>query len=172
MPKSTLKRSLVCVIFPMIIACYELKAEEEHFRTNSIKLTSKLAKESIPSETAMVMAGVGIDFPVLLQHCLSGDIRAVRLLFWTSSNVGLDGAASEGFGYYLIAVGEKIGDEKLLQAVTNLNRETLESIKFYMLDEYGYSIPKEGSKVKAELNISKLFPTTWKHIKKMENKAQ
>ena len=97
MSKVNLNLTSLFAIFSTIILCSGLKAEEEHFRTGSVKLTSKLALESIPSDTAIVMAGSGIDFPVLLQQALEGNVKAVRLLFWTSANVGLDGAAADGF---------------------------------------------------------------------------
>jgi len=137
---------------------------EEHFRTGSVEITSELAKDSIQSETSLMMSMSGIDFAVLLQQATEGNINAVRLLLWSSANVGLDGAASDGFGYYIVTVGKAVGDEKLLQALTNLDKETLDTIKFFILDEYGYSLPKDDAKSIAISKASETFPRSWKHL--------
>ena len=81
----SISTALSCVFF-----CSSLQAEEAHFRTATVKLTSKIAIDSAPSETAQVMTAAGIDFPILLQQAVNGSEAAVKLLFWSSSNVDLD----------------------------------------------------------------------------------
>ena len=111
----SLSTALSCVFFGS-----SLQAEEAHFRTATVKLTSKIAIDSAPSETAQVMTAAGIDFPILLQQAVNGSEAAVKLLFWSSSNVDLDGAAADGFGYYLLEVAEKIGDAKLSKILSSI----------------------------------------------------
>ena len=158
--KLSLTVTLVCVL-----SISYINAEEAPFRTGKVKLTSKIAKDSFPSEISQVMAGVGIDFPVIVQQALSGSESAVKLLFWSSSNVGLDGAAADSFGYYLLEVAEKIGDAKLSEILSSIkDPETLETIRFFLLDESGFFLAEKGAKEKAITKVTKLLPKTWKHL--------
>jgi len=144
------------------LAVNSLNAEEQHDRTATIKITHKLAKETIHGETGYQMSNAGIDFPVLLQRSLDGDANAIKLLFWASNNIGLDGAAADGYGYYLLKVAKKIGDAKLSRILSSLKEpETLETIKFYLLDSTGFNTPKEGAKEKSVTMVKKLLPKTW-----------
>jgi len=156
----SLSTTLGCLFFSN-----PLQAEEANLRTATVKLTSKIALDSSPSETAQVMTAAGIDFPILLQQAMNGSEAAVKLLFWSSSNVGLDGAAADGFGYYLLEVAEKIGDAKLSKALSSIkDPETLETIRFFLLDESGFNVPEKGAKEKAITEVTKLLPETWKRL--------
>lgn len=143
----------------------QLKAEEGNFRPSGVKLTSKIAIDSIRGETAAMMTEAGIDFPVLMQHALDGREVAVRLLFWASNNVGLDGAGADGFGHYLLPVAQKTGDAKLVKILSSIKDSgTLETIRFFLLDELGFGVPEAGADKKAVAAIKKLLPETWKHL--------
>ncbi|MEM6912215.1 MAG: hypothetical protein AAF555_11635 [Verrucomicrobiota bacterium] len=165
MPDTIMKTMSLYISLGCIVVGSQLQAEEPHFRTASVKLTSEIAKGSIRGETAIQMAAAGIDFPVLLQRAIEGDRAAVKLLFWSSANIGLDGGAADGFGSYLLDVAEKIGDAKLSQILSSIkDPETLETIRFFLLDESGFSIPEEGSSEKAITAVSELLPKTWVHL--------
>ena len=165
-PNALIKSLSLLITFSCLFFNSRLKGEEAHFRTATIKLTSKIAIDSTPSETAQVMAGAGIDFPVLLQQAVNGSEPAVKLLLWTSSNVGLDGAAADGFGYYLLEIAKKIGDAKFSKVLSSIkNPETLETIRLFLLDELGFFAPENGSRKKATIRVKKLLPKTWVYLK-------
>ena len=163
------KPTSLLVFFLSLSFSSQLQAEEEHFRTATIELTSKIALETIPSETSQVMAAAGIDFPVLIQRAFDQDPAAIKLLFWSSANTGLDGAAADGFGYYLLEIAKKVGDVKLSKILSSIkDSETLQTIKFYLLDESGFNGHQEGSDVSAIATVTKLLPKTWAHLNTAE----
>lgn len=137
-------------------------AEDTVNRTADIKVTHQIAKDSVGGNVCTTMAGMGIDFPILLQRALDGEDRAIRLLIWAGEHAGLDGAASEGYSYAMIEAAKKIGDVRLAAAVKVLKMESFENTKMFFQFEFGSG----NDEAAATAEIKKLFPTFWHLITK------
>lgn len=134
-----------------------ISAEDTANRTADIKLTHQIAKDSVGGDVCTTMAGIGIDFPVLLQRALDGEDKAVCLLIWAGEHAGLDGAASEGYSFAMVEAAKKIGDVRMAAAVKALKMETFANTKMYFQFEFGSG----NDEAAAIAEIKKLFPTFW-----------
>ena len=140
------------------------KAENQEYRTATVKLTHQLAIDSAAyDDLCGQMADIGIDYPVLLQRALDGKDAAIRLLVWAGENAHLDGAASEGYSYTMVKAARRIGDAKLASAAEVLGAQSFSTIQMYFRFEFGFF---DGDEATATKEIRKLFPKFWHQITK------
>lgn len=160
--RMTILRNIVSG-FLVVISTFPLTSCSHHdpLRPHQIPITSPLAKDSIAGDTSIIMARSGIDFPVLLQAASTGQPEALRLVFWCSHNIGLDGAGADGYGTYLL----KVGDQKVFNAIRDLDRKTLGSIKSHLLNACGFHSPDQEVRARAEPKLKELFPKSWERIR-------
>ena len=145
-------------LLTLAIACCRLIGSDvnaEDYRTAKVKLTHKMAIESVRySDLCATMSDVGIDFPVLLQRSLDGENSAIKLLIWTGENVNLDGAASEGYSFTLVRAAKKIGDNKMAMAAKSLKMTSFKNTQMFFQFEFGL----DNDKAAAIVEIKKVFP--------------
>jgi hypothetical protein len=151
--------------FPFAGMC---PAEERGERTSGVVLTHELAKEAVgDSDLNAMAAGIGIDYPVLLQRAMEGKRGAVFLLLWMAGNAGLDGAGAEGYSYTVVRAAKVIGDKALSEAARALDAAASEAVGDAFLFEYGGSDEPEAAVGK----VRKEFPKLWAALSKAKGEA-
>ena len=122
----------------LLISASILSADEIESRTQSPKITHKIAQETagLGDLNAMTSA-VGIDFPVLIDRALDRKEGSVFLLLWLAANAPLDGAGSEGYTHTLVRVAREIGDKAVAEATGKLDKTSLAPLRDSFLFEYG-----------------------------------
>lgn len=143
-------------------------AEERGARTSGVVLTYKLARDAVgDSDLNAMAAGIGIDYPVLLQCAMEGKRGAVFLLLWMAANAGLDGAGAEGYSYTMVRAAKIIGDKDLCEAARALDAVASAAVRDAFLFEYGGTDEPDA----ALREVRKNFPRLWAALLKTKGEA-
>lgn len=129
-------------------------------RTADVKLTHEFAKRVALDhhDTCRRMANSGIDYPVLIQRALDGDLNAIRLFLFRHEVFRVDGAVAASYSQTRFKLAMLVGDEKLTSALQTTAKHDYPLLRRSFL---GWPNPQAEDPAKAEAEMRTKLPKFW-----------